>query len=57
MTNFLQSGYPDCVDGGGGHGGYGFDELVGVDRGQVQPGHPDAARARALALRPPVLSF
>ena len=54
----LGSCYLDGVDGDGGgcHGGYGFDEQIGVDRGQVQPGHPHAA-PRALAVRPTVLPF
>ena len=56
LRNLLYQGllYPDCVDCGGGHGGDGFDELVGVDRGQLQPGHAHAAPG-ALAVGPAVL--
>ena len=46
--------YPDCVDGGCGHGGDGLDELVGVDRGHLQPGHAHPAPG-ALAVGPAVL--
>ena len=52
----MRPAYLDSVDGGGGHGGYGLDELVGVDRRQVQAGHPHPA-PRTLAVRPAILSI